>query len=165
MVEATSTGPRSRLSRFASFVALVTVLVAAVLILTIGPSINLKAASRHAASFRAAARRPPPWWVVQPGDTLGGIAAKTGLNVDQLEALNPNVDPQTLDPGQRLQLWQHPPPPPPKPLGPMFFTVGAGDSFGSIADKTGINLDTLEQLNPQLKPSALQPGERVRLRK
>jgi LysM repeat protein len=145
--------------------ALLTFLAAAVLIVMIGPSIGFKAAGKATSSSGAATRRPAPWWIVRSGHTYREIAEKTGLTVDQLEALNPNVDPPSLDPGQRLQLWQHPPPPPPKPLGPMFWTVASGDSFGSIADKTGINLDTLEQLNPQLKASALQPGERVRLRK
>ena len=48
---------------------------------------------------------------------------------------------------------------------PMFWTVRAGQSFGSIAAKTRINITKLEQLNPRLKPSALQPGDRVRLRR
>ena len=84
--------------------------------------------------------------------------------MDQLEVLNPTSDPQALSPGQRLQLWRHPPGPPPKPLGPRIWTVRPGDSLGSIAAKTGTNLDTLEQLNPQLKPTVLQPGDRVLLR-
>jgi LysM repeat protein len=42
--------------------------------------------------------------------------------------------------------------------------VRPGESFGSIAAKTGINLAKLEQLNPRLKPTTLQPGDRVKLR-
>lgn len=49
--------------------------------------------------------------------------------------------------GQRLNLWAHPPAPRPKPLGPRFWTVRAGESFGSIAAKTGIDLTKLEELN------------------
>ena len=63
-----------------------------------------------------------------------------------------------------MLLWRHPPKPRPKPLGPHFWTVRTGDSLGLIADKTGINLAKIEQLNPRLKASTLQPGERVRLR-
>jgi LysM repeat protein len=143
--------------------ALETVLAAAVLIVAIAPTISLKASSRSSVSLPAA-RRLAPFWIVRPADTFASISAKTGLTVDQLELLNPNVDPQALSPGQRLQLWRHPPPPPPKPAGASYWTVRPGNSFGSIAAKTGINLDTLEQLNPQLKPTALQPGDRVRLR-
>jgi LysM repeat protein len=42
--------------------------------------------------------------------------------------------------------------------------VRPGQSFGSIAAKTGINILTLEQLNPRLKPATLWPGDRLRLR-
>jgi LysM repeat protein len=42
--------------------------------------------------------------------------------------------------------------------------VRRGESFGLIAAKTGIGIDKLEQLNPRLKPTTLQPGDRVRLR-
>jgi LysM repeat protein len=43
-------------------------------------------------------------YVVQAGDTLGGIAVKTGVTVERPQELNPNVDPQALTSGQRLKL-------------------------------------------------------------
>ena len=36
------------------------------------------------------------YYVVQPGDTFGGIAAKQGVPVTRLEQLNPNLDTQLL---------------------------------------------------------------------
>jgi LysM repeat protein len=112
-----------------------------------------------------ASHRVPPYWTVRPGDTLTEISAKTGVSIDRLEAYNPNTDPQSLLPGKRLLLWRHPPKPRPKPPGPRFWTVRSGDSFGSIAAKTGINLAKLEHLNPRLNPATIQPGDRVRLRR
>lgn len=159
---ATATHPKRRFPRLLAFAALAIVAAAAVLIVTNGPSIPFQHPSH--ANAPGAARRLPPYWIVRPGDSYSEISARTGLTVYQLELLNPDVDPQSLTPGLRLQLWRHPPAPPPKPLGPQFWTVRPGDSFGLIAAKTGINLNRLEQLNPQLKPSALQPGDRVRLR-
>jgi LysM repeat protein len=123
-----------------------------------------RAHRRPASGPHAAVRRLPPYWVVHPGDTLSQISVKTGLSVDQLEAFNPDVDPNNLRLGQRLNLWRHPPVPRPPPPGPMFWTVRAGESFGSIASETAINIVKLEELNPHLKPSSLQPGDRVRLR-
>jgi LysM repeat protein len=111
-------------------------------------------------------RRLPPYWRVRPGDSFAAIAVKTGLTVDQLQAFNPTANPIALTPGERLNLWQHPPKPhrpKPKPLGPMFWTVRPGQSFGSIAAATKISIVTLEQLNPKLKPSSVQAGDRVRL--
>ena len=43
-------------------------------------------------------------WVVQPGDTLGAISIKTGIDEARLQALNPDIDPQTLLEGQRIAL-------------------------------------------------------------
>jgi LysM domain-containing protein len=43
-------------------------------------------------------------WIVQSGDTLGGISAKTGIDVQTLQTLNPDLDPQTLLEGQRIAL-------------------------------------------------------------
>ena len=51
-----------------------------------------------------------------------------------------------------------------KPLGPRFWTVKPGESFGSIAAATHVDITKLEQLNPNLKPSTLQPGDRIKLR-
>jgi LysM repeat protein len=52
---------------------------------------------------------PPPQqqqseYVVQTGDTLGGIASKTGVTVEKLQQLNPHLDPQALVSGQRIKL-------------------------------------------------------------
>jgi LysM repeat protein len=118
-------------------------------------------------SRAAAERRPPPYWTVRPGDTLAQISAKTGVSVELLQTYNPTVNPLALAPGERLNLWRYPPKPPkpkPKPPGPMFWVVRPGQSFGSIAASTGINIVTLEQLNAKLKPATLQPGDLVRLR-
>jgi len=156
--------PRGRWSRYLA-PAVLAVLVAAV----VGVVIEVPGGSgSHPGTgtvLHTTIRRLPPYWIVRAGDTLLHIAAKTGLSVNQLEALNPQADPNALVPGERLNLWRHPPVPRPPPPGPMFWTVRSGDSFGSIAAKTGINIITLEQLNPQLKATSLQPGDRVRLRR
>jgi LysM repeat protein len=49
-------------------------------------------------------RRQRRNYVVRPGDSFGSIAEKTGVSVEQLELLNPEVDPQALVVGQRLKL-------------------------------------------------------------
>jgi LysM domain len=77
----------------------------------------------------------PPYWFVRSGDTYAEISAKTGLTVAELQAFNPDVDPLDLIPGERLNLWRHPPKPRLKPPGPMFWTVRPGQSFGLIAAK------------------------------
>ena len=139
-------------------------MAAVVLVIEHAPSI-VATQSNATKPAHTRVRRIPPYWTVHTGDTLTQIAQKTGVSIDQLEARNPRIDPQGLYPGERLLLWRHPPRPRPKPLGPQFWTVKPGESFGSIAASTQINITKLEELNPQLKPTALQPGDRVRLRK
>ena len=112
-----------------------------------------------------AARKLPPYWTVHSGESYSVIAEKTGLSVEQLETFNPYTNPSTIVPGQRLKLRLHPPPPRPKPKGPKFWTVRTGQSFGSISAKTGHSIYRLQRLNPKLKPTELQPGDRIRLRR
>lgn len=171
VLHASAIRPRRRVGRYLALTAALAGVIAAVFLIVTSALNDGKPvpdARSHRSAGRpshAAVRRLPPYWTVRPGDTYGEIAAKTGLTVAQLEAFNPGVGALALQPGQRLNLWRQPPKPRPKPLGPLFWTVRPGESFGSISDKTGINIITLEQLNPQLKPATLQPGDRVRLRR
>jgi LysM repeat protein len=43
-------------------------------------------------------------YIVKPGDVLSEIAVKTGVSLDTLIRLNPNVDAQSLHAGQKLKL-------------------------------------------------------------
>lgn len=49
--------------------------------------------------------------------------------------------------------------------GSKFYVVKAGDNLTSIASKTGVAVTTIESLNHNLDPNALQTGERLRLRR
>jgi len=44
------------------------------------------------------------FYVVQSGDSFGTIAAKVGISVAQLEALNPGVSSNALRVGQKLHI-------------------------------------------------------------
>jgi LysM repeat protein len=44
------------------------------------------------------------YYTVESGDTFGSIAAKEGTSVQDLEALNPKVDPASLVPGQKIRV-------------------------------------------------------------
>ena len=43
-------------------------------------------------------------WVVREGDTLAQISEETGIDVDEILAMNPDLDPQVLIQGQRIAL-------------------------------------------------------------
>lgn len=46
-----------------------------------------------------------------------------------------------------------------------FYRVRPNDTLSKISARTGISLTTLEELNPNINPQALQPGKRLRLRR
>jgi LysM repeat protein len=66
-----------------------------------------KSASRSrttSTTKRTVAAKPKKTYTVQAGDVLSAIAAKTGVPVERLLALNPSIDAQTLRVGQKLRL-------------------------------------------------------------
>jgi LysM repeat protein len=163
--------PRGRRSHWVAPVVLLVVAAAVALVITSAPGggASHPRSERRAHHARRHGRRRASYWTVRPGDTLAQISAKTGVSVGRLEADNPNTDPQTLAIGERLRLRAHPPPPTvrpanPKPPGALFWTVRPGQSYGSIAAATGINLARLEKLNPKLPPIKVQPGDQIQLR-
>jgi LysM repeat protein len=43
-------------------------------------------------------------YIVKNGDTPTSIAEKTGVSLEEIIRLNPDLDPQTLSPGERIKL-------------------------------------------------------------
>jgi LysM repeat protein len=78
---------------------------------------------------------PPPapsasTYTVQPGDTMGGIAARLGVSLDSLEAANPQVtNPDFIQVGQTLNV------PGGAPGAPAPAPVPTGDTGGLNVDK------------------------------
>ena len=55
--------------------------------------------------------------------------------------------------------------PAPRPRRPRkYYTVKANDLLSTIESKTGVSAARIQQLNPDLDPQALFPGERIKLR-
>lgn len=45
------------------------------------------------------------------------------------------------------------------------YTVKSGDTLGTIAEKTGVSVAELQELNPEIDPQSLTVGDRIRLRR
>ena len=60
--------------------------------------VKKRSARRHGGAL------PQGIYIVKKNDTLGAIADKTGIPVDTLMTLNPDLDPQTLHRGQKIKL-------------------------------------------------------------
>jgi LysM repeat protein len=50
------------------------------------------------------------------------------------------------------------------PRGPATYTVKTGDTLNAIADRTGLTVEEIEELNPELDPQALLAGQKIKLR-
>lgn len=46
---------------------------------------------------------------------------------------------------------------------PRIYVVKAGDTLTVIADKAHVSLETIQRLNPDVDPNALQTGQRLKL--
>jgi len=63
-----------------------------------------QAGKKQGADKKAKPKSKSKIYVVQNGDTLTGIAEKTGVEVEVIQGLNPDLDPQALIAGQKLKL-------------------------------------------------------------
>jgi LysM domain len=45
-----------------------------------------------------------------------------------------------------------------------FYTVAAGDTFGSISAKTGVSIAQIQQLNPGVSSNSLQVGQKLHVK-
>ena len=98
--------------RYLAPVALAAVIVATVLVINAGlrttHTPHHRAPPRHGHRSVLSVHAPPHkvYYVIQSGDSLSTISVKTGVSVPTLEALNPAINPNALQTGQRLRLRQ-----------------------------------------------------------
>jgi LysM repeat protein len=53
----------------------------------------------------------------------------------------------------------------PRPRRPRkYYVIKSNDLLSTIASKTGVSTERIQQLNPDLDPQGLVPGERIKLR-
>ncbi|MGF7184862.1 LysM repeat protein [Desulfitispora alkaliphila] len=92
---------------------------------------------------------------VDEGDTLATIADEFGLSVRILIAANPHIDPSVpLVPGEILCI----PPVPECPENTTLYLIEEGDTFATIAELFGIELEALIDLNPHVDSANPEVG-------
>lgn len=110
--------------------------------------------------------------VVQPGDTLGAIAAAYGTTVDELVRLNGLDDPNYLYVGQEIVLpggaVVHAAAAAPAASGggrggSGEYTVQSGDTLYAIAGKYGTTVDAIAQLNGLSNPDFISIGQVLKI--
>jgi LysM repeat protein len=74
----------------------------AVLLITPAPTLDIDATATALSSVRLPTPTPSGLYTVQEGDTLGALAERFGVSVDQIVAANNLTDPNSLQAGQTL---------------------------------------------------------------
>jgi LysM repeat protein len=104
---------RSRFARWAAPIAFLAAITILALVVRAGfqhgkhhaqtptTTVTSKHKKKHA---RGHQRQHTRTYVIQSGDTLASIAAKTGTTVARLEQLNPGINPTALRVGQRIRV-------------------------------------------------------------
>jgi len=103
-------------------------------------------------------------YTVQSGDTMSGIADRSGVSLSALIAANPQIgNPNLIYPGQTVNL----------PGGASnrgddgnagTYSVRSGDTMSGIADRSGVSLSALIAANPQIgNPNLIYPGQTVNI--
>jgi LysM repeat protein len=98
---------RNPLRYLVPLVLVVIVIGAALIIANHTSSSDTSSNSAHVVNHQPRGRgkyATATFYTVQPGDNLTTIAAKTGIPILTLEQLNPSLDPNSLQTGQRLRL-------------------------------------------------------------
>ena len=87
-------------------------------------------------------------YTVVAGDTMFEIARRFGVTLDALIRANPQIaDPNRIFPGQSICI---PFPAPPAFCSGQFYTVMAGDTLFTIAQRTGLTVQAILAANPQI---------------
>ena len=113
-------------------------------------------------------------YLVQPGDTLYGIARRSGMSLNSLLTLNGLSQSSVIYPGQSLTISQSDnrvvtkSSYTAKPLASGTstsgtYTVQAGDTLYGIARRSGMSLNTLLSLNGLSQSSVIHPGQTLKL--
>jgi putative chitinase len=102
---------------------------------------------------------------VQPGETLSIIAERYGVSVDALVAGNNLRDRNTVHVDQELIIPSPPSgdatPGAPAAAGPRRYTVVAGDTLGSIAQRHGVTISAILRANNLTDPDAIKIGQEL----
>lgn len=101
-------------------------------------------------------------YIVQPGDTLSGIAARYGTTYQSLAAINNIADPNRIYPGQEIVIDGATTEAP--AAGAVYYTIKPGDTLSGIASTYGTTWQWLAEMNGISNPNLIYPGNTIRVR-
>ena len=97
-------------------------------------------------------------YIIRPGDTFFILAQRFNTTVEAIRRLNPNVDPNNLQIGQRICI---PGSAPSQCPNGFFYTIRAGDTLFLLSQRFGVSVQAIINANPGIDPNNLQIGQRI----
>lgn len=104
----------------------------------------------------------PSLVIVQWGDTLAGIAARYATTADEIARANALPNPNFIWAGQPLLIPGSSPRP--LPTTASVYTVRAGDTLFSVAQRAGTSVDAVMRSNGLIDPNFIYVGQRLSLK-
>src|SRR5690554_5590600 len=95
-------------------------------------------------------------YTIRAGDTFFSLAQRFNTTVEAIQRANPGVDPDRLQIGQVICI---PGAPPRCPSGTFEYTIRAGDTFFSLAQRFNTTVEAIQRANPNVDPDRLQIGQ------
>ena len=123
-------------------------------LLIAGATITVPGAAPRTAPRKVAARPATRSYVVQPGDTLTGVAARAGISTSHLATLNHLRPNALLIAGATLTVPGTAPSSAAAPPATRSYVVQPGDTLTGVAARAGVSTSYLATLN-HLGPTAL----------
>lgn len=96
-------------------------------------------------------------YVIQPGDTLSGIAKRYGTTYQTLAVLNDIPDPDIIYPGQTIRV------PEDGTTTSVYYTIQPGDTLSEIALKFDTTVSALQDQNNLSDPDSIYAGHIIRI--
>ncbi len=127
------------------------------------PSVIKKAGLNHLSASSPSPSPVPEYitYVIQPGDTLSGIAQRYGTTVTALTQLNKLSDPDRIYAGNTIKV---PESGSDISSSPQYYTIRSGDTLSEIAQEFGTSVSALTRLNGISNPDRIYAGTRIRVK-
>ena len=103
------------------------------------------------------------YYVVQPGNTLSGIAEKFNTTYEKIALVNNISNPDLIYPGQTLKIYSSISTSTKKERFNQTYIVQLGNTLTSIAKKFETNVNELVSLNDIPNPNLIYPGQVIKI--
>jgi murein DD-endopeptidase MepM/ murein hydrolase activator NlpD len=115
---------------------------------------------------RQAAKAPTAFsvsYVVKEGETLGGIANRSGVSASAIAKANGLKEPYAVRVGQKLAIpgGRALEKPKPAPTSSGAYVVKEGETLGGIANRTGVSASAIAKANGLKEPYSVRIGQKL----